>query len=58
MPTSMKDRGRREMDSLTTVIKEMASAVGAEFEVDERKAQAYLAAKERRARRYAASRAA
>lgn len=42
-----KDRIPRELEQLTTSIREMASRVSAEFVIDQRKSENYLAASHR-----------
>jgi hypothetical protein len=46
MPDSSRLVGTKGVAALSTTIKEMAQRLGAEFVLDERKAQTYVAAKE------------
>ncbi len=48
MPLSDRDKSPREIDELTTSIREMANRVGVQFVLDDRKAENYRAASEQR----------
>lgn len=48
MTYSNQDNPPREIDQLTTSIREMANRVGAQFVIDNRKAENYVAASEQR----------
>ncbi len=48
MPGADRERPPREVEELTSAIQEMASRVGAQFVLDDRKAQNFIAASEQR----------
>lgn len=50
MPDPRESKSPREVEELTTAIREMASRVSAEFVLDQQKAQNFIAASEQRTR--------
>lgn len=48
MPTDVRDQSSGELEQLTSAIREMASRVNAQFVIDDKKTQNFVAAGEQR----------